>query len=218
MAHDQQQNPLPAPAAATVALKIDQLCVLRGPVLVIDHLSFTLDAGRFCCLTGPNGAGKSTLLRTLAGRLPATSGAFTCPVGRIYVGHADGLSPAISGRHNLASWAALYAIDAKRDTIEHALDAFDAGSFADRPIHLLSRGQRRRLALARLGLAPPNSLWLLDEPNAGLDHAADTHLDAMIAAHVSAGGMVMAATHGPLAASVPQVRLELAGNTAGASR
>jgi len=218
MAHDQQQNPLPAPAAATVALKIDQLCVLRGPVLVIDHLSFTLDAGRFCCLTGPNGAGKSTLLRTLAGRLPATSGSFTCPVDRIYVGHADGLSPAISGRHNLESWAALYGSDAKRDMIAHALDAFDAGGFSDRPVHLLSRGQRRRLALARLRLAPPNSLWLLDEPTAGLDHSADIHLDAMIAAHVSAGGMVMAATHGPLAASVPQARLELAGDNAGTFR
>jgi heme exporter protein A len=218
MVHDQQQNTSASPAVATAALKIDQLCVMRGPVLVIDHLSFTLDAGRFCCLTGPNGAGKSTLLRTLAGRLPATSGSFTCPVGRIYVGHADGLSPAISGRHNLESWAALYASDAKRDTIEHALDAFNAGDFADRPVHLLSRGQRRRLALARLRLAPSNSLWLLDEPNAGLDHAADTHLDAMIAAHLSAGGMVMAATHGPLAASVPQARLELAGNKARASR
>ena len=46
-----------------------------------------------------------------------------------------------------------------------------------------------------------HALWLLDEPTAGLDDASDRPLDALIAGHLAAGGMVMAATHDPLASA-----------------
>ena len=184
----------PAPASDTVALclEIDALTVLRGQRLVIDRLTHRQKHGELCLLTGANGAGKSTLLRSIAGRLPAESGDIKCHLPRVYIGHADGLAGAISGRKNLQSWAAVNDITVTDADIEQALGGFDATNFADMPVQLLSRGQRRRLALARLLLAPTPSLWLLDEPNTGLDEDSQSRLETAIATHLVAGGAVMA--------------------------
>jgi len=176
-------------------LHIKQLSVLRGMVLVIRSLSHQQSAGDICCLTGPNGAGKSTLLRAIAGRLPAAGGGISCAVPIIYVGHTDGLSGAISGRENLAGWAKINGFPTTETAIDTALSSFATNRFANLPVRVLSRGQRRRLALARLALAPANSLWLLDEPNAGLDQASSRILDEIVQKHATAGGMVLAATH-----------------------
>ena len=190
-------------------LGIEALSVVRGQRLVIDRLSHAQEAGAYCLLTGANGAGKSTLLRTIAGRLPAESGYIHCDVPRIYIGHADGLSGAISGRKNLQSWAAINDIDVTDMAVDEALGGFDAGGFADMPIQLLSRGQRRRLALARLLLAPQQSLWLLDEPNAGLDMNSEAQLETAINNHLAAGGTVISATHNAAAASTATISLAL---------
>jgi len=201
---------------------IEGLCVLRGDFLVIDQLDHHQNAGQIYCITGPNGAGKSTLLRAIAGRLHCASGQIICPVPKIYVGHADGLSNAISGRENLLGWARIYPdtgtaepsdMDKTIDlaTIDLALEKFAATAFADLPVRLLSRGQRRRLALARLCLAPANSLWLLDEPNAGLDQASSALLDEVIYTHLAGGGMVLAATHLPLVPTASPALLKLGG-------
>jgi len=184
-----------AASTAYHRLDIDQLSVLRGMVLVIRNLSHRQSAGDICCLTGPNGAGKSTLLRTIAGRLPAAGGDISCAVPIIYVGHTDGLSGSISGRENLAGWAKINGFSATENTIDTALSSFATNRFADLPVRVLSRGQRRRLALARLALAPASSLWLLDEPNAGLDQASSSILDEIVQKHASTGGMALAATH-----------------------
>ena len=160
-------------------------------------------------LTGANGVGKSTLLRSIAGRLPAESGDIKCHLPRVYIGHADGLAGAISGWKNLQSWAAVNDITVKDNNIEQALNGFDAENFADMPVQLLSRGQRRRLALARLLLAPAPSLWLLDEPNTGLDQDSQKRLETAIANHLLAGGAVIAATHIKVARSAVTIHLEL---------
>ena len=201
----------PAPSAADNCLHINQLSVLRGMVLVISNLSHQQVAGDICCLTGPNGAGKSTLLRTIAGRLPATGGDINCAVPIIYVGHTDGLSGAISGRENLAGWAKINGILATETAIDSALSSFVTNRFADLPVRVLSRGQRRRLALARLALAPADTLWLLDEPNAGLDQASSRILDEIVQKHATAGGMVLAATHLDFAAAAKPRSLHLPG-------
>jgi heme exporter protein A len=200
-----------APSAADNHLHINQLSVLRGMVLVIRNLSHQQGAGDICCLTGPNGAGKSTLLRTIAGRLPAASGDISCAVPIIYVGHTDGLSGAISGRGNLAGWARINGFSATEPAIDAALSSFATNRFADLQVRVLSRGQRRRLALARLALAPANSLWLLDEPNAGLDQASSRILDEIVQKHATAGGMVLAATHLDFAAAARPRSLHLPG-------
>ena len=201
----------PAPSAADNCLYINQLSVLRGMVLVISNLSHQQIAGDICCLTGPNGAGKSTLLRTIAARLPATGGEINCAVPIVYVGHTDGLSGAISGRENLAGWAKINGISATETAIDTALSSFATNRFADLPVRVLSRGQRCRLALARLALAPADTLWLLDEPNAGLDQASSRILDEIVQKHATAGGMALAATHLDFAAAAKPRSLHLSG-------
>ena len=141
--------------------------------------------------------------------MPAESGAIECHLPRVNIGHADGLAGAISGWKNLQSWAAVNDITVTDDDIEQALGGFDATKFADMPVQLLSRGQRRRVALARLLLAPAPSLWLLDEPNTGLDQNSQTRLETAIANHLLADGAVIAATHSEMASSSEKIRLSL---------
>ena len=206
-----QTAPKPAPSAADNYLHINQLSVLRGMVLVISNLSHQQVAGDICCLTGPNGAGKSTLLRTIAGLIPATGGDISCAAPIIYVGHTNGLSGAISGRENLAVWSKINGFLTTENAIDAALSSFATSRFADLPVRVLSPGQRRRLALARLALAPANSLWLLDEPNDGLDQASRRILDEIVQKHATAGGMVLAATHLDFAAATKPRSLHLRG-------
>jgi len=193
--HLKAQKPTAGKWLPAFGLQITDLQVLRGMNLVINGLSHFQQAGDIYCLTGPNGAGKSTLLRTIANRLPIAEGNIFCPVPIIYVGHNDGLSGSISGRENLKGWAKINGFPYPSLAIDKALASFDATNFANIAVRLLSRGQRRRLALTRLALAPANSLWLLDEPNASLDQATNATLDAVVIAHATLGGMVLAATH-----------------------
>lgn len=155
-------------------------------------------------LVGPNGAGKSSLIRLLAGLTPAAAGALLwngenalddppLHAARLcFVGHMDAIKPGLGVAENLG-------LDRRRAraAILAALASVDLERFADLPARLLSSGQRRRLALARLALSDA-PLWLLDEPTTGLDAASVRRLEANIAAHRARGGMVVAATHLPL--------------------
>ena len=203
------RQPAPESGTAVPCLEIDALTVVRGQRLVIDRLTYRQNHGELCLLTGANGAGKSTLLRSIAGRLPAEYGDIKCHLPQVYIGHADGLAGAISGRKNMQSWAAVNNITVTGDDIEQALAGFNVAAFADMPVQLLSRGQRRRLALTRLLLAPAPSLWLLDEPNTGLDQDSQTRLETAIATHLLADGAVIAATHSEIASSTAKIHLSL---------
>jgi heme exporter protein A len=184
-----------------MGLSVTDLSCTRGGRRVIEGLSFALADGETLLLRGPNGAGKSTLLRVLAGLLPAT--------GRIaldgrpadpdalseavaYAGHLDAVKPQLTVAANLAHWAALFGADPAP-----ALAALGLAPLADRPAHLCSAGQKRRLGLARLLLAP-RRLWLLDEPTVSLDTEATDRLLAALRAHAAAGGLAVVATHAPL--------------------
>ena len=105
---------------------------------------------------------------------------------------------ALTGRQNLADWAMLNGLANDDVAIDAALDRMQARAFANLPVRRLSHGQRRRVALARLTLGPSSALWLLDEPNSGLDAASSIALDDLISDHLKGGGMVLAATHLPL--------------------
>ena len=185
-------------------LQAHDLACWRGERLVFAGLGFTLAPGAALQLLGPNGAGKSTLLRVLAGLLPPFDGSVTWdgedtriePAAHArrtrYLGHQDALKPALTARENLAFQARLAGGD-----VDAALAAMDLTPLAELPARLLSAGQKRRLALARLALAPA-PLWLLDEPTLGLDVASVARFGAMLAAHRAQGGAVLAATHLPL--------------------
>jgi heme exporter protein A len=174
------------------------LAAVRGERRVFEDVSFTLSAGEALAVTGPNGAGKSTLLRIVAGLLEPTAGhldltpASDAPrAGRLhYLGHLDALKPALTVGQNLQYWRRLWG----GAGVEAALAAVDLADLADLPAAVLSAGQRRRVAIARLLLAE-RPLWLLDEPATGLDGTAEANLGRLLAAHLAAGGLAMVATH-----------------------
>ncbi len=204
----------PAHAAAT-GLVVEGLSVVRGGRPVIADVSFRLPAGHGLEIHGANGAGKSTLLRALAGLLPKASGAVRLeggPAGAAlaeqthYLGHADGLKGALSAGQNLALAAGLFG--SAEGHAAAALAALGLAHLVDLPVAYLSAGQRRRVALARL-LVAPRPLWLLDEPTAALDAAAQASLVGLMAHHLATGGLIVAATHGPLGlAGTATLRLE----------
>ncbi|MBM3561424.1 MAG: ATP-binding cassette domain-containing protein, partial [Alphaproteobacteria bacterium] len=111
-----------------------------------------------------------------------------------YVGHLDGLCAELSARENLAFVSALAARPLAPEHLTQALASVAAQGYAEQPLRSLSSGQRRRVALARLVLldAP---LWLLDEPFTALDRANRSRVEALLDAHLNAGGSVVIATH-----------------------
>ncbi len=187
-----------------MGLRVTDLACERSGRPVFDALGFTLAPGSALLLRGPNGAGKSTLLRALAGLLPVARGSATLdglaladdPDGwaeRIaYAGHLDAIKPQLTAGENLAFWAALFG--APPAAVGAALAALALEALADRPAAALSAGQKRRLGLARLALAP-RRLWLLDEPTVSLDADAAARLAALVRAHCAGGGMAVIATH-----------------------
>lgn len=191
-------------AAGQPILDVVDLACIRSDRAIFAGLSFSVPAGGAMLLTGANGAGKSSLLRVLAGLLPAAEGeillegtpARSDPAGHAlrlrYISSQDALKPALTVAENLAFYAALWGGE-----VAPALEALGLGALAGLPGRVLSTGQRRRLALARLALTPTR-LWLLDEPSLGLDAASVTRLGALMARHRAAGGAILAATHLPL--------------------
>ncbi len=187
----------------------DLLCV-RGERNVFARIGFTLDDGQALVLRGSNGSGKSSLLRLMAGLLRPARGTIDWdgePIARDpeahnrrlhYVGHLDAVKPSLSVSDNLAFWSALCRGQIKEDAVHRALARFGLAMLADIPARMLSAGQKRRLALARL-IASPASLWLLDEPTIGLDADSIAVLRESINEHLGEGGLAVIAAHGELA-------------------
>jgi heme exporter protein A len=115
-----------------------------------------------------------------------------------YVGHQDAVKPTLTALENLTFWSALSDRREAMSRARLALDAFDIGRLADLPGRILSAGQKRRLNLGRLLVAPAR-IWLLDEPSVALDRDGVARLEAEIARHQATGGAVIAATHQALA-------------------
>lgn len=173
-------------------LALHGVAVARGGVRVLEGVSFTLGPGQALILRGPNGIGKSTLLRAIAGLQPPAAGRIDLPDdSAAYAGHADGLKPTLTAAENLGFWRAVFGGAGK---VADALAALDLGSLADRPAGTLSAGQKRRLGLARL-LVTGRPLWLLDEPATSLDAASVAQLEALLRAHLAAGGAAVIASH-----------------------
>lgn len=183
------------------------MACIRGERLVFSRVSFRLVPGGALTLVGPNGSGKSSLLCILAGLLRPAGGTLAWDGQSLdegwaahrrrlhYVGHLDAVKPTLTVAENLEDWARLRGADRPG---ADALAALGIEALADVPGRYLSAGQRRRLALARLVVAPA-PLWLLDEPIVTLDADASARVAAMIARHRAEGGMAIVATHGEIA-------------------
>jgi heme exporter protein A len=197
---------------------------IRGGREVLAGVSFSVAAGEALAVTGRNGAGKTTLLRLIAGLLELAQGHLelaggateaTLPEQAHYLGHRDGLKPALSVRENLAFWyaflggrdaSAALAAAGSASGVDAALASVGLDALAGLPAAYLSAGQRRRLAIARL-LAAPRPVWLLDEPTAALDTASQQRLAELMRAHLAGGGIIVAATHGPLGIDARELQL-----------
>ncbi|MDP3852185.1 heme ABC exporter ATP-binding protein CcmA [Phenylobacterium sp.] len=194
-------------------LEIDNLALRRGGRRLFQGLTLTLEAGEAAALTGPNGAGKTSLLRAIAGLVASEAG--TIGFGDLdpdlarrdhihLAGHQDGQKPARTVREELAFWTLWTGgTSASAKAAAHTLEL---APLLELEVRRLSAGQRRRLALARL-LAAPRGLWLLDEPLSPLDAEWRLRFGAMMAAHLAAGGMIVAAVHDPL--PIPARALEI---------
>lgn len=188
----------------------------RGGRIVFRNVSLSLRPGQLMQLTGPNGSGKSSLLRLIAGLNEAQTGTLTLDGGSAdlsigqqahYIAHQEAVKAALTVFENLDFWRGFLG----GGDVGDALDAFDLTRLSSYPAGLLSAGQKRRLALARLVLVP-RVLWLLDEPTVGLDTASLDRLVKVMAAQLDRGGMIIAATHVPLGRE-PDTRLDLGART-----
>jgi heme exporter protein A len=187
-------------------------CV-RGGREVFSGLDFEIVSGETLAVTGHNGSGKTSLLRLIAGLLMPTEGTIaleggeaelTLPEQAHYLGHRDALKPALSVIENLSFWRNFLggeAFDA-----DGSLRAVGIDHAAHLPAAYLSAGQRRRLSLARL-LAVRRPVWLLDEPTAALDAAGQELFSGLMRDHLARGGLIVAATHGPLGIEARELRM-----------
>jgi len=196
----------------------------RGERRLFSGLTFDVAAGEALIVTGPNGAGKSSLLRAIAGLTPAAAGAIALEGGddeqtvgeqAHYVGHADALKGALTARENLDFWARMLRGEAGAPArarqagalrVVAALDRLGLAHVVDFPVNVLSAGQKRRVALARV-LVAYRPLWLLDEPTSALDAAARTRLAEIMRAHLAGGGLIVAATHASLGLDARELKL-----------
>lgn len=190
-----------AETPATLALACRDLSPERGGRVVAAGITFTLAPGAALVLRGANGSGKTSILRAVAG-LCRYGGevSFTDDDGAVDAGEAraggthllsvgDGVTGRLTAQEHARFWSGLYGVPA-----EGALGRVGLAGAGDQPGAALSTGQRRRLGLARLLMAP-RPLWLLDEPMSGLDADGRALLLDAVAAHRADGGSALMATH-----------------------
>ncbi len=195
----------PPPPLPAIGFAATGLACRRGERLVFAGLSFLLAPGEALLLTGPNGSGKSSLLRLMAGLARPEAGLLAWDGAAVgddpaahrarlhFIGHQEAVKPVLTVAETLAFWAGMRG----GGDVAAALGRFRLETLADWPCRMLSAGQRRRLALARLA-ASPAPLWLLDEPTTALDSDALADLLEAIAAHRAQGGRVALSTHAAL--------------------
>jgi heme ABC exporter ATP-binding subunit CcmA len=167
--------------------------------------TMTIDQGEIVLIKGPNGAGKTTLLHLCAGLLPMRSGTGTVlnfdlqrqrmelrpHIGLL--GHRTGIYPDLTVMENMKFWASVYG--ANESEIHKAMEFFGLnGRLESVRSQNLSEGQRRRTSFALLLIKRP-SIWLLDEPYAGLDDNGRELVNSCILQAVEAGSTVLIASH-----------------------
>jgi heme exporter protein A len=180
-------------------------CVRDGRTL-FENLDCRLKRGEVLRLEGANGAGKTSLLRILCGLALPRNGAVRWngeDIHRcrgeyheqlLYIGHCPGIKEELTPLENLRFFRSLGGHAGERELQEAALHAIGLYGYEEVPVRVLSAGQRRRVALARLWLSTA-SLWILDEPFTAIDREGIRHLEERLADHVRRGGMLVITSH-----------------------
>ena len=213
---------LPAAGLSTL-LELRAVDGVRGGRPLFKALSLRVAGGELLRVQGLNGAGKTSLLRMICGLMAPAAGAI-CWRGQaiaaqrddfnrelVYLGHAAALKDELSPRENLLAACTLGgSVPAPRDAAAALVQAGLRGR-ERLPSRMLSQGQRKRAALARLVLAGGSALWVLDEPFNALDVDATAWLLGLLQAQLARGGVVVLTSHQSvtLAAAVRQQVLTL---------
>ena len=192
----------------------------RGDRRLFSGVDFTVPAGQWLQIEGANGAGKTSLLRILAGLAGAADGHVTWdgrPVAEardefhaqlLYLGHAPAIKDDLSALENLQSAAAVAGRPLAEADALAALGRLGLAGREDLPSRVLSQGQRRRVALARL-LCSQARLWILDEPFVALDVAAVAQLCEILDEHLSRGDLLLFTSHQAVRLAAPGNSLRL---------
>ena len=193
-------------AAPAAEITVTDIACRRGDRVLFSGLSWRAEPGAAVRIRGRNGAGKTSLLRLLAGFGWPEAGRIRREGAVAWVGHGDGLKSDLSPRENLEFHCAL--VDAPRASVAPALEQLGVANVAELPCRVLSAGQRRRTALARLCVdsAP---IWLLDEPLTALDADAQRVVGALVDAHGQRGGITVFTSHQALTSGPPQFEVDL---------
>ncbi|HEX8669904.1 MAG TPA: heme ABC exporter ATP-binding protein CcmA [Allosphingosinicella sp.] len=174
-------------------LALTGVACIRGGRLLFEGLDLALAPGEAALVIGPNGAGKSSLIRVAAGLVRAAAGAVERSGPSALADEGLALDARLPLARALGFWARL-----DRTSPDAGMAAMGLMRLADVPVRMLSTGQRKRAALARV-VASGAPLWLLDEPANGLDAEGQERLEGAMAAHRAGGGAILAASHQPLA-------------------
>lgn len=181
--------------------------VRRGDRLLLNDVNFSLAPQQLLRIIGANGSGKTSLLRVIAGLSEPDAGSLQWQGNAIheakhysanlgYIGHRDGIKSTLTAIENLRFYQQLHK-PSNEDAINRVLHKLKLLDHADITAGLLSFGQRRRLAFARL-LLTSQSLWLLDEPFTGIDVDGRVLIESICIEHLKNGGMIIMTHHGNL--------------------
>ena len=200
-------------------LCVEKVHVWRGDRHVLRGVSLDVHPGELMHVSGPNGTGKTTLLRVVSGLLRPEKGSVAWRGRSIAATAAEYQSALAYASHEPALKSDLTALENLRFTVglkrrvtaaelRSSLERTGVANCADLPARVLSAGQRRRVAMARV-LAFRADLWLLDEPYTNLDGSGSSLLSALLAEHVGQGGVALVVAHHDLNVAVPTRPLEL---------
>ncbi len=205
--------------SAASGLLIEQVHVWRGERHLLRGISASLAPGRLLHVSGPNGAGKSTLLRVLTGLLRPEQGNVSWQGRAIranavlyqaevaFAAHEPALKADLTALENLHFSVGLKRAVSRPDLLD-VLRQTGVAQCAELPARVLSAGQRRRVAMARV-IALQAPLWLLDEPFSNLDASGCRVLSELLDAHIRAGGTAVVVAHQEVSLSRDVQRLEL---------
>ena len=206
-----------------MGLRAQELSVRRGTEVLFQALSFELRPGQLMWLRGANGSGKTSLLRTIAGLSRPDSGQLLwgdTPVQQsdefrarlVYMGHANALKDDLSATEALRFLCTLHGRACPPERMDAALRRLGVQHRRRLPVRMLSQGQRRRGALARLALEDRPALWVLDEPFDALDDAGVAVVQDLLRDNVQRGGSVLFTSHIPVhPEGIPLHELQLQG-------